>query len=159
MIAGFLTFITWTLEIIPKDQNDETLEYAPFFVLADHRFVMMISFPYLFVLGVVFTCDCTALLVAIMRKKRLNLAKNQVTLTLSTSKSGHDLEKSNPLTLMGPPSPQNLSSPTNSLSLNDLKLSIRCLSLTTWYFISQISIFLPGILIFGCDFKDVSIQG
>ena len=42
-------------------------------------------------------------------------------------------------------------------TLNDLKLTIRCLSLTTWYFVSQIAIFLPGIIYFGCDMEtDVS---
>ena len=38
-------------------------------------------------------------------------------------------------------------------TLNDLKLTIRCLSLTTWYFVSQIAIFLPGIIYFGCDME------
>ena len=150
MIAGFLTFLTWIIEIIPRDENDKTLEFAPFFVMADHRFVMMISFPYLFVLGIVFTCDCIALLIAIMRRKRLSESPNltnqqQFTFSLSYSKSGNELENS-------PTANQ-----TKQLNLSDLKLSIRCLSLTTWYFVSQISIFLPGVLMFGCDFKDVSM--
>ena len=49
--------------------------------------------------------------------------------------------------------------------LKDLKLSIRCLSLTTCYFVSQLCTFLPGVLLFGCDLKssssdvtDVSLQ-
>ena len=149
VIACFLTFISWTIGIIPTDENDKTLEFAPFFVMADYRFVMMISFPYLFVLGIVFTCDCIALLIAIMRRKRLsdspNLTKQQFTFSLSYSKGGDDPENS-PTT-----------NQTKQLNLSDLKLSIRCLSLTTWYFVSQISIFLPGVLMFGCDFKDVSM--
>ena len=37
--------------------------------------------------------------------------------------------------------------------LKDLQLSIRCLSLTTCYFVSQVCTFLPGVILFGCDLK------
>ena len=44
-----------------------------------------------------------------------------------------------------------------SMDLDNLKLSIRCLSLTTWYFVSQIAIFLPGTIYFGCD-KEIDVS-
>ena len=43
------------------------------------------------------------------------------------------------------------------MDLDNLKLSIRCLSLTTWYFVSQIAIFLPGTIYFGCD-KEIDVS-
>ena len=63
--------MAWTIEIIPMEAN----EFAPFFTLTNQKFVLMISFPYLFVLGIVFGCDMIALLVAIAKKNQLNCSE------------------------------------------------------------------------------------
>ena len=68
IISAILTLIAWAIEIIPMEVN----EFAPFFALTNRRFVLMISFPYLFVLGIVFGCDMIALLVAILKKNQMN---------------------------------------------------------------------------------------
>ena len=65
-----LTLVAWAMEIVPTTP-DPSMDYAPFFILANHRFVLMISIPYLFVLGVVFSCDIIALLIAIVRKNQM----------------------------------------------------------------------------------------
>ena len=63
--------MAWGIEIIPMEAN----EFAPFFTLTNQKFVLMISFPYLFVLGIVFGCDMIALLVAIAKKTQLNCSE------------------------------------------------------------------------------------
>ena len=68
IISAILTLIAWAIEIIPMEAN----EFAPFFALTNRRFVLMISFPYLFALGIVFGCDMIALLVAILKKNQMN---------------------------------------------------------------------------------------
>ena len=70
VISAMLTLVAWAIEIIPTTP-DKSMDYAPFFILTNHRFVIMISIPYLFVLGVVFTCDMIALLIAIVRKNQM----------------------------------------------------------------------------------------
>ena len=70
LISAMLTLVTWAIEIVPTTP-DHSMDYAPFFILANHRFVIMISIPYLFVLGLVFTCDIIALLIAIVRKNQM----------------------------------------------------------------------------------------
>ena len=70
-----LTLVAWTIEIVPTTP-DPSMDYAPFFILANHRFVLMISIPYLFVLGVVFSCDMIALLIAIVRKNQMTTPTN-----------------------------------------------------------------------------------
>ena len=71
IISAILTFMAWGIEIIPMEAN----EFAPFFTLTNQKFVLMISFPYLFVLGIVFGCDMIALLVAIAKKTQLNCSE------------------------------------------------------------------------------------
>ena len=71
IISAILTLMAWTIEIIPMEAN----EFAPFFTLTNQKFVLMISFPYLFVLGIVFGCDMIALLVAIAKKTQLNCSE------------------------------------------------------------------------------------
>ena len=79
-----LTLVAWAIDIIPTTP-DQSMDYAPFFILANHRFVIMISIPYLFVLGVVFTCDMIALLIAIVRKNQMT------TPTISSSNASRNL--------------------------------------------------------------------
>ena len=57
----------------------ETLPMAPFFFLTSHKFVTMIAIPYLFVLGVVFTCDFIVLVIAICRKHDMTSPKTSLT--------------------------------------------------------------------------------
>ena len=71
IISAILTLMAWTIEIIPMEANG----FAPFFTLTNQKFVLMISFPYLFVLGIVFGCDMIALLVAIAKKTQLNCSE------------------------------------------------------------------------------------
>ena len=71
IISAILTLMAWAIEIIPLEAN----EFAPFFTLTNQKFVLMISFPYLFVLGIVFGCDMIALLVAIAKKTQLNCSE------------------------------------------------------------------------------------
>ena len=180
-----LTLVAWAVEIIPTTP-DQSMDYAPFFILTNHRFVIMLSIPYLFVLGIVFTCDMIALIIAIVRKNQMT------TPTISSSIASRNLSLPGPLHLYtinksvfdqtkssiceylsiyllieltidlcrstfvqsAQSITMGMESPVRRMNaLNDLKLTIRCLSLTTWYFVSQIAIFLPGIIYFGCDME------
>ena len=40
--------------------------------------------------------------------------------------------------------------------LVELKISVRCLATTLWFFCSQMCTFLPGIILMGCDQVDDS---
>ena len=92
LISAMLTLVTWAIEIVPTTP-DPSMDYAPFFILANHRFVLMISIPYLFVLGVVFSCDLIALLIAIVRKNQMT------TPTISSSIASRNLSLPGPLHL------------------------------------------------------------
>ena len=78
LICLILTFLAWTLAVIPPET--EKLPMAPFFFLTSHKFVMMIAIPYLFVLGVVFTCDFIVLVIAIYRKRDMTSPKTSTSL-------------------------------------------------------------------------------
>lgn len=80
--ASGLTLLAWILEVIPESFVD--LPMAPFFILTDHKFVVMLAIPYLFILGVVFSSDMIALLIALMRRARMTTPAF-VTSTASTS--------------------------------------------------------------------------
>lgn len=43
----------------------------------------------------------------------------------------------------------------SQMNYDELKLTIRCLSLTMVYFLSQLCTFLPGVIFFGCDMVNV----
>ena len=167
LICLILTFLAWTLAVIPPET--EKLPMAPFFFLTSHKFVTMIAIPYLFVLGVVFTCDFIVLVIAIYRKRDMTSPKTSLT---SAGINSRSLENSGKLARMSSSKgksllfiqvfEQNVSKISDDREdlesssgeiLKDLQLSIRCLSLTTCYFVSQVCTFLPGVILFGCDLK------
>ena len=167
-------------------------------MLTNFKFVAIISIPYLFMLGIVVTCDVIALTIAVMRKKKLMTPKTSKQHTNSSNFStgnSQDMEKKyflnvfkgiiasyvNKCTLKEWRAKQmsmsvcpfcfrsnhlphfsilasgqqsiDEGSPTKSMNLDELKLTIRCLSLTMWYFLSQLCVVLPGVIFFGCDLK------
>jgi len=154
-IAITLTLIAWTLQIVPLE-NGTSAAYAPFFMLTNFKFVAMISIPYLFMLGIAVTCDVIALTIAVMRKKKLMTPKtskqNTNSLNFSTGNS-QDMEKKYFLNVFKGQQSIDEGSPTKNMNLDELKLTIRCLSLTMWYFLSQLCVVLPGVIFFGCDLK------
>ena len=81
LICIILTIFAWSIEIIPPQM--EKLPMAPFFFLTSHKFVTMIAIPYLFVLGIVFTCDFIVLVIAICRKRDMASPKSSLILANS----------------------------------------------------------------------------
>ena len=75
-VCIILTAFAWSIEVIPPEMQN--LPMAPFFFLTSHKFVFMIAIPYLFVLGIVFTCDFIVLVIAICRKRDMSSPKTSL---------------------------------------------------------------------------------
>ena len=75
-VCIILTTFAWSIEVIPPQMRE--LPMAPFFFLTSHKFVTMIAIPYLFVLGIVFTCDFIVLIIAICRKRDMSSPKTSL---------------------------------------------------------------------------------
>ena len=128
----------------------------------------------LLLLCLVCTCDVIVLIIAMKRRKRhAKLSPKTSSIQISGGKSsfvnhgkwspktptikisGNSYIKNKSLDLpdlddfeRGLESP-NIGRSTNDLDImDDLKLTIRCLSLTTFYFVSQLCTFVPGMIFF-----------
>ena len=149
-----MTVLAWAIDIIPSEVQD--LPMAPYFLMTTYRFVIFTSVPFLIVFVIVFSCDVIVLIIAMQRRKRhIKRSPKSSSISINTRSTSimknpskrSDLEKgiSNPIDFK-PDSPNIGRKVPDYDFANDLKLTIRCLSLTTFYFVSQLCTFVPGII-------------
>ena len=145
-----MTVLAWAIDIIPsKVQN---LPMAPYFLMTTYRFVIFTSVPFLIVFVIVFSSDVIVLIIAMHRRKRhIKRSPKSSSISINTrstsimknSSKRSDLEKG----IDFKPDSPNIGRKVPDYDFaNDLKLTIRCLSLTTFYFVSQLCTFVPGII-------------
>ena len=151
LLSVGLTALAWGLEIIPEDMK--TLPMTPFFLLANHKFVTLIGIPFLVIFGVVITCDVIVLVIALLRKRDL------LTPITSSDGSGAGMMRRSISVSRGSSSRICRDASVESgeedhkRTIQELQLTIRCLSLTAVYLLSELCVFLPGVILFGCDLK------
>ena len=149
-----MTVLAWAIDIIPSKVQD--LPMAPYFLMTTYRFVIFTSVPFLIVFVIVFSSDVIVLIIAMHRRKRhIKRSPKSSSISINTRSTSimknpskrSDLEKgiSNPIDFK-PDSPNIGRTVPDYDFANDLKLTIRCLSLTTFYFVSQLCTFVPGII-------------
>ena len=145
-----MTVLAWAIDIIPSKVQD--LPMAPYFLMTTYRFVIFTSVPFLIVFVIVFSSDVIVLIIAMHRRKRhIKRSPKSSSISINTrstsimknSSKRSDLEKG----IDFKPDSPNIGRKVPDYDFaNDLKLTIRCLSLTTFYFVSQLCTFVPGII-------------
>ncbi|XP_059088203.1 uncharacterized protein LOC131884439 isoform X2 [Tigriopus californicus] len=177
LAACGLTILAWSLGVIPSYLGQMT--YPQFYLLVNSQFVLMLSLPYLSLALVVLICDTRALVIAIGRRRRMSKEIGTTSSFLTTTTSSHHHKREGPASGCGGggggrPEEQKIfldRQPTFEFSndqsselehdhakrldrnMIEIKITIRCLATTMWFFISQMCTFLPGIILFGCDDK------
>ena len=145
-----MTVLAWAIDIIPSEVQD--LPMAPYFLMTTYRFVLFTSVPFLIVFVIVFSCDVIVLIIAMQRRKRhIKRSPKSSSISINTRSTSIMRTKSNETNLekgidFKPESPNIGRTVPDYDFANDLKLTIRCLSLTTFYFVSQLCTFVPGII-------------
>jgi len=167
-----MAVLAWAIDVIPVDVQN--MPMAPFLYLTSYKFVVMTTVPFLIIFGIVFSCDISVLIIAMRRRKR-----NEKGSPKNSSYQGPSFQTSLKCSIInekgGSPKTSSIQTSvikttqsdfdfekgTNSINMNmtikhsntldDLKLTIRCLSLTTFFFISQLCTFLPGLIFMDDD--------
>ena len=146
-----MTVLAWAIDIIPSKVQD--LPMAPYFLMTTYRFVIFTSVPFLIVFVIVFSCDVIVLIIAMQRRKRhIKRSPKSSSMSINTRstsimKKSKREEKDSEKGIDFKPDSPNIGQKVPDFDFaNDLKLTIRCLSLTTFYFVSQLCTFVPGII-------------
>ena len=146
-----MTVLAWAIDIIPTKVQD--LPMAPYFLMTTYRFVIFTSVPFLIVFVIVFSSDVIVLIIAMHRRKRhikrspksssISINTRSTSIMKTSKREEKDFEKG----IDFKPDSPNIGRMVPDYDFaNDLKLTIRCLSLTTFYFVSQLCTFVPGII-------------
>ena len=146
-----MTVLAWAIDIIPSKVQD--LPMAPYILMTTYRFVIFTSVPFLIVFVIVFSCDVIVLIIAMQRRKRhIKRSPKSSSMSINTRstsimKKSKREEKDSEKGIDFKPNSPNIGREVPDFDFaNDLKLTIRCLSLTTFYFVSQLCTFVPGII-------------
>ena len=94
-ICVILTGLAWFIEIIPKGIYDSPM--GSFYYITTYKFIILLSVPFLFLCGVVCTCDFLVLVVALNRRHRLKSPMTSIIIWNGeeSQKSNHILTKNN----------------------------------------------------------------
>ena len=74
IICLLMTLLSWKFDIIPQDILEKPMIPYPF--LTSFKFVAIVSFPFVFLCGMVFTFDVIVLVIALMIKNDVKLSRS-----------------------------------------------------------------------------------
>ena len=70
IFSSVMATLAWGIDVVPPEVNAKPMHSL--YILISSKFVLMLSIPFLFVAGMVFTLDLIVLIIAMNRKRQMS---------------------------------------------------------------------------------------
>ncbi|XP_023327104.1 uncharacterized protein LOC111700434 [Eurytemora carolleeae] len=165
ILSLMLATVAFVCGIIPDNLGSHAMDH--FYLTSTRQYMYFLTLPFACLLIVCFTTDTIAMLVALSHSRKRaqqseeirNSSERRATFASTASMSRSQIEKESTLisqiSLDSKDIKGNLEGAVpgkkiDTASISDLKISMKCLALSFWFFISQLCTYTPGILFLGC---------